>query len=180
MQEQQKTADSKAQKQLENAPPNDKSLLCWQLVSYAIFALLSVYFFIVAGDLPSSKWEPLGASSFPKIILVMIGALSVLAFIADGKRFMSLKKVAMNMNWDKSQNKVVMLFVILIVYLVLTPVLGFKISTFVFLLITQLALGPKTKNNLIISLLISAIFAIGIFYLFANVFDIYLPRAVWS
>ena len=70
------------------------------------------------------------------------------------------------------------LFGLLMVYLLLLPLGGFSLTTFVFLLIAQLMIAGISKKTLFQSLIAAVIFSVGLNMLFAEVFNVFLPRGV--
>ena len=70
------------------------------------------------------------------------------------------------------------MFGLLVVYLLALPVAGFSLATFVFLLITQLLIAGISKKTLIQSIIAALIFSVGLNILFAEVFNVFLPRGV--
>ena len=58
------------------------------------------------------------------------------------------------------------------------PYAGFSLATFAFLLITQLMIAGISKKTVIQSLIAALIFSVGLNLLFAEVFNVFLPRGV--
>ena len=153
-----------------------------RLVSYIIFGLAATFLSIRASALPTSRWEPLGAGSFPELVF---GVLAVLCLIAAVRTVIDIRKAggatglgAGLCAWVKSRVYSFALFGLLAVYLLVLPVAGFSLSTFVFLLVAQLMIAGVSKKTVIQSLIAALIFSVGLNMLFAEVFNVFLPRGV--
>jgi hypothetical protein len=71
---------------------------------------------------------------------------------------------------------VFLLFACLFVYVLSMPVVGYPVATFVFLLVLQITFAPKTRMAIGIALVLALIFSFGLNWLFAEVFNVFLPR----
>lgn len=162
-----------------HADVESRTMIFYRMISYALLIAVSILLFIEAGNLPASKWEPLGASAFPKIVLGLLAGLSILAAYFDYLKYRVLNQKKVNKGLY-NQRLVIYLFILLICYLGATPFLGFRIATFIFLVCAQLLLGPKNVKTYVIIFMVSLLFSFGIYELFAQAFDIYLPRSSWS
>ena len=148
-----------------------------RLISYIVFGLGSVYLSVRASALPTSRWEPLGAGSFPKLVFAV---LAVLCLISAVRTVIDLRKTghlsglgAALAEWLKVRR-----FALLVIYLGVLPYAGFSLATFAFLLITQLMIAGISKKTVIQSLIAALIFSVGLNLLFAEVFNVFLPRGV--
>ncbi|WP_430473823.1 tripartite tricarboxylate transporter TctB family protein [Thalassospira lucentensis] len=153
-----------------------------RLVSYIVFGLGSVYLSVRAGELPTSRWEPLGAGSFPQLVF---GVLAVLCLISAVRAVVDIRKAGQLdglgealCGWVKTRRISFALFGLLVIYLGVLPYAGFSLATFVFLLITQLMIAGISKKTVIQSLIAALIFSVGLNLLFAEVFNVFLPRGI--
>lgn len=153
-----------------------------RLVSYAVFLTAAVALYIVAGDLPSSKWEPLGAGAFPKLVLALLGALCLVAIVLSLRRLARLGTPGewgtRSHDWIGAHRLVILVFVAFGLYLVALRGLGFALATFAFLLAAQLIVAPRSRRSAITALVISLVFSFGLNWLFAEVFLVFLPRGL--
>lgn len=151
-----------------------------RLVSYAVILLLSVVLFIDASGLPTSRWEVLGAGAFPQLVFAVLGLLSVAAIVEDLRKLPAGalgRFPAAAWAWMRTRSLVAVVFVLFALYLIALPLAGFSWATFVFLLAAQGALAPRTPRALGLGLLIAVLFSFGLNTLFAEVFNVFLPRA---
>jgi hypothetical protein len=151
-----------------------------QLLSYLIIALAALFMAFKAGSLPASRWEPMSAGTFPQIIFLGIAALCVMAGIFEISKH-GLPFTTLKIAWKKLSNlKIVIISLILfIIYMLAMPIAGFIISTFIYLFAAQLFLSTKNIRTLLITTGVAILFSAGPYYLFSEVFNIYLPRAQW-
>ena len=148
-----------------------------RLVSYLVLVAAAIALFVVAGDLPSSRWEPLGAGAFPRLVLGVLAGLGTLAALD------AVRRVARGGGhppdlaaWLKRHRLVLALFVLFAAYLALMRPLGFPLATFAFLLLAQLLLAPATWTARAVVLVVAIVFSFGLNALFAEVFRVFLPR----
>jgi len=153
-----------------------------QLASYLIIGLGALGLSIKASALPSSRWEPLGAGSFPELVFGCLAALSLIATLR------SINDIRKNntfdglgtafLLWCKTRKVSFALFGLLVVYLAILPTAGFSLASFVFLFIAQLMIAGYTIKTMVQSGITALIFSVGLNLLFAEVFHIFLPRCV--
>ena len=148
-----------------------------RLVSYLVLIAAALVLFVVAGDLPSSRWEPLGAGAFPRLVLGVLAGLGVLAALDAARRVARgggrSPEIAA---WLKRHRLVLALFVLFAAYLASMQPLGFPLATFAFLLLAQLLLAPATWAARAVVLVVALVFSFGLDALFAEVFRVFLPR----
>ena len=81
-------------------------------------------------------------------------------------------------NRNADTKALIAIFAILIVYMALMSVLGFLISSALFLFATMMLLTPKQKRKLPVIVILSVIVAIGVYYLFVYGLDMVLPAGI--
>lgn len=151
-----------------------------QLLSYLIIALGALFMAFKAGSLPASRWEPMSAGTFPQIIFGGIALLCGVAMISEIAKH-GLPRTSIKYVWRSlvALKSVITNLVFFIVYMIAMPLIGFIASTFVYLLIAQLYLAPKQLTTIIVAVFVATLFSAGPYYMFSEVFNIYLPRAKW-
>jgi hypothetical protein len=132
--------------------------------------------------LPTSRWEPLGAGSFPKLVFIVLAALCLFAAIksvVDIQRNGGMPEAVYAFGrWLKIRRISFAIYGLLVVYLGVLSTLGFSLATFGFLLITQLLIAGVTRRTVIQSVIAALVFSFGLNMLFADVFNVFLPRGV--
>jgi hypothetical protein len=153
-----------------------------RLVSYIVFGVAAVYCAWRASSLPTSRWEPLGAGSFPKLVFIVLAALCLFAAIksvVDIQRNGGMPEAVYAFGrWLKIRRISFAIYGLLVVYLGVLSTLGFSLATFGFLLITQLLIAGVTRRTVIQSVIAALVFSFGLNMLFADVFNVFLPRGV--
>jgi hypothetical protein len=151
-----------------------------RLLSYIVIGGGSVYCAVRASVLPASRWEPLGAGSFPELVF---SALAVLCAIAAIKSVVDIRRAgdaggvwAAFRRWLWVRRVSFAFYGLLVVYLAVLKSVGFSVATFVFLLIAQLMIAGVSRRVVISALIAAAVFSFGLNMLFADVFNVFLPR----
>lgn len=148
--------------------------------SYLFLIGVSGALYLTAGDLPKSRWEPLGAGAFPKLVLAALAALCAIAAFHSGRKLIRRSQWAERgrgtRSWLLRHRFVGILFGLFGIYLAVIAGVGFTIASFLFLLAAQLILAPRTWQTWAIAVLVAIVFSYGINLLFAEVFNVFLPR----
>lgn len=152
-----------------------------RLLSYVLILIAAVGLFLAAAGIPASRFERLGAGAFPKIVFAGIALVAVIAII-DALRKIPAGSYArfagQTVAWVKRRHLVFVTLAALAAYLILIPLLGFSIASFVFIFGLELVLMPRRPATLVIAVIVAAIFSFGLNWLFAEVFTVFLPRGV--
>lgn len=152
-----------------------------RLLSYVLILVASISLFLAATALPTSRFERLGAGAFPKIVFAGIALVALIAIID------ALRKIPASAYghfarqteaWAKRRYLVFVTLATLAVYLILIPLVGFSIASFIFILGLELVLMPRRPVTLLIALIVAGIFSFGLNWLFAEVFTVFLPRGM--
>lgn len=151
-----------------------------QVLSYFIIALGAVFMAFKAGSLPASRWEPMSAGTFPQIIFFGVALLCGVAAVVEISK-QGFPRTSFNIAWKRlvALKAVIINLALFIIYMAFMPIAGFIVNTFIYLTIAQLYLAPKKPITLLIAIFVAALFSAGPYYLFSEVFNIYLPRAQW-
>ena len=167
--------------QIDDFKPSQESGEIARLLSYVALLAASVGLFIEATTIPTSRFEALGAGAFPMLVHACLILLLVTAIIG------SLRKLpasaygrfgAEAMGWLKARRLVLFLFLCLAVFVAGIPVIGYPVAAFLFLIVLQVTYAPKTRVTIGIAVLLALIFSFGLNWLFAEVFNVFLPRGL--
>ncbi len=151
--------------------------LLLSLAMLVIFALL----FVMAGDLPDSAWEPLGAWAFPRFVLgalILLNLAMIVTTLPGAVKEVRTRRgeITKLVNTAVAQKKLVFVMLVFFgIYVAAFGVAGYAISTFLFIVIAQVSAGPKTLGNGITAVIIALIASVGLEYFFARVLDVFLP-----
>lgn len=162
-----------------------------RLVSYLAIVAVAAVLFVDAGALPSSRWEPLGAGAFPRLVMGLLVVLGLIAAIdgvvriarerrrraAAGEATASLAGVVGD--FIVRRRLVIGAFAAFGVYLASLRTLGFEIATFLFLMVVMALVAPREKRGakgLALMVVVALVFSFGLDLLFDRVFNVFLPR----
>lgn len=168
------------EKQDRSAGGASKSALLHLLLNLAMLVVFA-FLFVVAGNLPDSAWEPLGAWAFPRFVL---GALILLNFAMIGQNLPGAVKevrarhgeVAGIVATAIAEKKLVILMLALFgIYVAAFGLVGYAVATFLFIVIAQVAVGPKTLANGVTAVIIALVASVGVEYFFARALSVFLP-----
>jgi hypothetical protein len=150
-----------------------------RLLSYIALLAVSAGLFLEARTIPTSRFEVLGAGAFPMLVHGTLILLLVLAIAGSVRQLPADaygRFAAQALAWARARRLVFALFACLGVYLLTMPVIGYPIATFGFLAVLQITLAPKTRRAIAVALVLSLVFSFGLNWLFAEVFNVFLPR----
>ncbi|MFC7685564.1 tripartite tricarboxylate transporter TctB family protein [Ureibacillus sp. GCM10028918] len=140
-------------------------------ISGIAFLIISLLF--ISGSLQisgSAYGSAVGPKTYPLILGIVLGLLSLRLL------YESFKKNAETQHKDKSQMYYKNFGIILIsaiLYVCLLEVLGFVISTFLFLLVS---FQVMEKGKIISSIIIAAVFSMGLYLMYVNLLGGALPK----
>jgi len=150
-----------------------------RLISYVALLAVSGGLFLEARTIPASRFEVLGAGAFPMLVHATLSLLLVSAIAGSVRRLPAGaygRFAGQVVQWARARRLVFAVFVCLGLYLSAMPVLGYPVATFLFLAVLQVTLAPKTRRAIAIALALSLVFSFGLNWLFAEVFNVFLPR----
>ncbi|MFN7087436.1 MAG: tripartite tricarboxylate transporter TctB family protein [Burkholderiales bacterium] len=143
---------------------------------------LSLFLLYLTLGLPQSPLVPIGPDFYPRIVLGVIALLSVLLIVADVLAARRSARAAQApaappAAAPKNYRLVVITFMVFGLYVTLLPGLGYRISTFLFVLVLQPLLErPASPRGWIIVFVIAAATALVTFLIFEKYLQVLLPR----
>lgn len=143
---------------------------------------LSLFLLYLTRGLPQSALVPIGPDFYPRIVLGITAALSILMIAIDvlsmrRKRGIADAAPAPQASAPKNYKLVVLTFIVFGLYVVLLPWLGYRISTFLFVATLQPLLErPQSLRGWIIVFIIAAAAALVTFVVFEDYLQVLLPR----
>jgi len=152
------------------------------LVLNGALVVLFATLFVRAGALPSSMWEPLGAGSFPRLVLAVLIVINLGIMAQEWRHYRSHTATAPGLirRWLWRHRLAFGVLALFALYIVGVPALGFRLASLLFLILAQLALGVRRPRSLAIAAVIAVTFSFGLDWLFRDVFIISLPRGPLS
>lgn len=146
-----------------------------RLIAYLVLLVGSIGFLILALALPASRWEPLGAGAFPAITLGVLIVLCLTGLLQEARGGIGRSQAfgaAL-----RAHGLVIFTFLSFVLCVLALPFFGFGVSTFVFLLVVQISLAPKTWRARTVAVVVAAVFSFGLVWFFEELFEVFLPRA---
>lgn len=140
-------------------------------ISIGVIALC-FFLFMLTLDYPGMS------GTFPRLVLLMIGAVTIADLIKMLAEKESVTTVPEAPGEDpagslKKQGKVLYLAVLMFVFFAFMHLLGVILGTFVFVLFSGWTLGYKKIGKLIMA---SAIIAVSVYLIFVVIMDCFLPQ----
>jgi len=158
---------------------NKNKRVVTDILIYFFILIVLIYFYWNAGEALSSfrsnkmLSHGIGPALVPRTLAV-IGILITLYLFIRSFKNRGLTEGAKKVNiLNKSFWRVLLTFGGLIIYVLGAFIIGFRVSTFIFLFIMISHLG--SKNNVIICAIVSLLVSFIVFYSFLLIFNIILP-----
>ena len=127
----------------------------------------------------ASLLVPVGPGFYPRIVLGITAALSAMLIVTDFTARVSRPEKPAGA--PANYRLVLISFAIIGVYVALLPYLGFRIATFAFVSILQIALEPPRNRNSWLRVVIVALVTTLVNYLvFERYLSVLLPRGRWT
>lgn len=152
--------------------------------------------FVATFNIEALTDSRIGADFMPKIIAILIAIMSIpvivngfkgrevvetdsKATIADDDE-VSISEAQEETINEKSYIDLILTIVLLIVYLILIPILGFLIATSAYLIIQMLIFSEWTIRNVLLYGVISIVTSSIVYFVFRNVFYVMLPAGIFG
>lgn len=165
-------------------PPDaaERAKIVGHLVFNSLLALLCVFLFLHAKELPSSAWEPIGSGTFPRLLLSIILLLNLCIVIKEGRKLSASFRLAPGAvrAWLWQHRLAFGVLALFAAYAATLPFLGYRWATLPFVLFAQLLLGARRLRGVAIALVIALVMSLGMDILFREVFTISLPRGMFG
>jgi putative tricarboxylic transport membrane protein len=150
------------------------------LVCLAISVLLLTQTFY----LPPAAIVTIGPAFYPRIVLTLLGVLSVILIAMDFRAMRAVQAAggaAMAAGSAPNYRLVLITFIIFGLYVFLLPGLGFRVSTFLFVMALQVALEwPRSAKHWILALAVAGATSWVCHIVFEDYLSVLLPRGTWS
>jgi putative tricarboxylic transport membrane protein len=121
--------------------------------------------------LHQSSLVPIGPAFYPRILFVVTAVLSALLLITGLRRREAAKPAA-----PIGYRYVLSTFAVVIAYIVLLPILGYRLGTFLFVGGLQVVLEPPATRRWTLILIVALATAVVTYYVFEVYLAVLLPR----
>lgn len=154
-----------------------------------ILVIFSVFMYSQTLEFPEAVFGTKGAGFFPKILFSLLAlagaALTISGFIRDWKRRRRQPeegKASEIRAWDKfrqslnSHSQVILSFFMVFAYILIMDYFGYMVATLAFMLTLMWYLGPKSRKEIPMVLVISCGMTFIIYFSFLKLLQIFLPE----
>ncbi|WP_209124856.1 tripartite tricarboxylate transporter TctB family protein [Alkalihalobacillus sp. BA299] len=146
-----------------------------RIFSILVLVVAGIFFIESRGFSEKTGMQTFAPSFFPSVIIIVMSILALSLFIQSFKDkqkddLLKSLKVYIIEHW-----RVVITLILLVIYISLLPIIGFLISTMLFLLMVFAMLGPIKRQYLVVNVLLAVILPFGIQWVFQSILKIYLP-----
>jgi len=154
-------------------------------ISGLVCLAISIFLLFLTLGLPPAAMVPIGPAFYPRVVLSLTALLSLALIVIDVRtmrtaRASSSPAVAAA-GLAPNYRLVLATFVLFGLYIALLPALGFRISTFLFVLALQITLEwPKTSKRWAIAVVVAIGTAAMCHVIFEDYLSVLLPRGTWS
>lgn len=159
------------------------------LITEAIFLIffiaINLVFLLQIGEFPQEGWDHIGPAAYPRLLLISILILLGITLFNTIRKIL-VEKDAGNINISSKQiknmmskyRKVIVSLLLFASYIFFMNYLGFKISTFTYLFVSQWYLSSKNKKDIPKILITCILIAFGLSYFFEIFLGVIFPRGI--
>lgn len=154
-------------------------------VAGLICLALAIGLLVLTRGLAQSSLVPIGPDFYPRIVLIIMAVLSAMLIASDlwRQRAQAAPVTAPAATAPERRNYLLVgiTFAIFAGYVVLLPLVGYRLSTFLFMAALQAVFEPPRSARRWIVLLISALVTAAVTYtVFEHYLSVLLPRGRWT
>ncbi len=146
---------------------------------------LSIGLLALTRGLPQSSFVPVGPDFYPRIVLVIMAVLSVMLVVSDLWR-QRTQSAAAAVGAEAAPVKrnyrlVGITFAVFAGYVVLLPLAGYRVATFLFMVALQSVIDPPRGARRWVVVMVSALASAAVTYVvFNDYLSVLLPRGHWT
>ena len=146
-----------------------------------ILLAISLVLLVKSFQLPSLPIVPVGPGFYPTIVLSFMAAASALLVLQDIMKHRAAAPAGPGDAPRRNYRLVVIAFAIVGGYVVLLPLVGFRVATVLFVAALQAALGrPRTAREWAVLAAIAVGTAVSSYVIFERYLLVLLPRGAWT
>jgi len=129
----------------------------------------------------ASLLVPVGPGFYPRIVLGITAALSLLLVIGDVLARRRAQRAATGPQAPSNHRLVLLTFAVFGMYVALLPYAGFRIATFIFVGLLQVTLQPPSgRASWVMAAGVALVTTLVAYYLFEYYLLVLLPRGSWT
>jgi putative tricarboxylic transport membrane protein len=146
-----------------------------------VLLAISLVLLVKSFQLPSLPIVPVGPGFYPAIVLSLMAVASALLVLQDLLKRRAPTVAGADDAPRRNYRLVVIAFAIVGAYVVLLPLLGFRVATVLFVGALQVALGrPETARQWVVLAAIALGTAMVSYFIFERYLLVLLPRGAWT
>ena len=146
-----------------------------------VLLAISLVLLVKSFQLPSLPIVPVGPGFYPAIVLSFMAAASALLVLQDLMKRRPAATAGAGDAPPRNYRLVVIAFAIVGAYVVLLPLVGFRVATVLFVGALQAALGrPRTARQWVVLAAIALGTAAVSYFIFERYLLVLLPRGAWT
>ena len=146
-----------------------------------ILLAISLALLVQSLSLPYLPLVPVGPGFYPRIVLVFLALASALLVVQDWRKQRVSRVGSEQAAPRRNYAMVAALFAIVGGYVLLLPLLGFRIATVLFVAAAQAALDPpRGPRQWAVLVLVALGTATATYVIFENYLLVLLPRGAWT
>lgn len=154
-------------------------------VAGLICLALSIGMLVLTRGLPKSSFVPIGPDFYPRIVLIIMAVLSALLVAFDLWRQLPKKAAAAAVEEPAAEKRnyrlVAITFAVFGGYVVLLPLMGYRVATFIFMTALQAVFeAPHSLRRWAIVLVSALATTVLTYFVFEHYLSVLLPRGRWT
>lgn len=155
--------------------------LTQNIIAGLICLALSIGMLVLTRGLPQSSFVPVGPDFYPRIVLVIMAVLSVLLIALDLWPQKTAETPAAAAPEKRNYRLVGVTYAVFTGYVILLPLVGYRISTFIFVAALQAVFEPPRGARGWVLLMVSGLATALVTYIvFNDYLSVLLPRGHWT
>jgi phosphate/sulfate permease len=161
------------------------------IYSSVFLLLFSVVYFIATFYLREMTVSAIGSEFVPRLVAIGIFILSVALLLKSIKqlklqKYEEVKEQQEQSNQEVKSNEssmtkalnVIATIGLIAVYIFLMPMIGFIITTILYLFIQFVLLAPKSQRNYLLFITLAIVVSVSVYYVFKFVLHLMLPAGI--
>jgi hypothetical protein len=147
---------------------------------------IAIWLLLLTRDMPPAVMVPIGPAFYPRVVLTLLGTLGAMLLVFDllaARRRRTTGGAPVGAEASPPRNYLLVLatFVLFGLYILALPELGFRISTFLFVVALQLALDwPGSPKRWALVVAVAFATTVVCYLAFESYLSVLLPRGRWS
>lgn len=144
---------------------------------------ISLAMLALTWGLPPAVMVPIGPAFYPRVVVIVMAFLSALLIWLDisAARTRAAEPPVAASSPPPNYRLVLATFIEFGLYIALLPLIGFRISTFLFVVVLQATLEwPESNKRWALVFLIGAATSLACHFIFEDYLSVLLPRGTWT